>query len=35
MWDRIPEQIQRSTTKVKFKKDIKPYLTDLVKPVLR
>ena len=27
MWDRIPLQVQRSTTKVKFKRDIKPYLT--------
>ena len=35
MWDRIPEQVQRSTTKVKFRRDIKPYLTDLVKPELR
>ena len=35
MWDRIPEQIQRSTTKVKFKREIKPYLTDLTKPVLK
>ena len=34
MWDRIPEQIQRSTTKVKFKCEIKPYLMDLVRPVL-
>ena len=35
MWDRIPEQVQRATTKVKFKREIKPYLTDLIRPVLR
>ena len=35
MWDRIPESIQRSTTKVKFKREIKPYLTDLIRPVLK
>ena len=35
MWDRIPESVQRSTTKVKFKRDLKPYLADLLRPVLR
>ena len=35
MWNRIPERVQRSTTKVKFKREIKPYLTDLIMPVLR
>ena len=35
LWDRIPKQVQRSTTKVKFKKAIKPLLADLVKPVLK
>ena len=35
MWDRIPESVQRSTTKVKFKRDIKPYMLDLLRPVLR
>ena len=35
LWDRIPEQVQRSTTKVKFKREIGPYLTDLLRPVLR
>ena len=35
MWDRIPESVQRSTTKVKFKRDIKPHMLDLLRPVLR
>ena len=35
LWDRIPELIQRSTTKVKFKTAIKSLLTDLVRPVLK
>ena len=35
VWDRIPESIQRSTTKVKFKNGIQPILTDLTRPVLR
>ena len=35
MWDRIPESVQRSTTKVKFKRDLKPYLIDLLRPVPR
>ena len=29
MWDRIPESVQKSTTKVKFKRDLKPHLLDL------
>ena len=33
LWDRIPESVQRSTTKVKFKQGIKQYLADLVRPV--
>ena len=35
MWDRIPESVQRSTTKVKFKKKIKPYIADMLRPILR
>ena len=35
LWDRIPEEIQKSTTKVKFKKHIKSLLVDLMKPVPR
>ena len=35
LWDRIPELVQRSTTKVKFKRDITPFLEVLIKPVLR
>ena len=35
LWDRIPESVQRSTTKVKFKKALRPYLTDLLGPMLR
>ena len=35
MWDRIPESVQRSTTKVKFKKGLKPYVMDLLRPVPR
>ena len=35
LWDRIPESIQRSTTKVKFKSRLKPLLMDLVRPVLK
>ena len=35
MWDRIPESIQRSTTKVKFKRDLKPYMADLIMPLLK
>ena len=33
LWDRIPETIQRLTTKVKFKGAIKPHLMNLVMPV--
>ena len=35
LWDRIPESVQRSTTKVKFKKSLQPYLADLVRPIPR
>ena len=35
LWDRIPESVQRSTTKVKFKIALRPYLTDLLGPILR
>ena len=35
LWDRIPEAIQKSTTKVKFKTGIKPHLLTLTMPVLR
>ena len=35
IWDRIPELIQRSTTKVKFKLAVKSLLSDLVKPVVK
>ena len=35
IWDRIPESVQRSTTKVKFKHAIVPYLSDLIRPILR
>ena len=35
LWDRIPESVQWSTTKVKFKQGIKPHLSDLVRPVLK
>ena len=34
-WDRIPESVQKATTKVKFKGGIKPQLATLVMPVLR
>ena len=35
LWDCIPLLVQRSTTKVKFKREIIPYITVLTKPVLR
>ena len=35
VWNRIPEEVQRATTKVKFKREIKPFLIDLIQPVLR
>ena len=35
MWDRIPESVQRSTTKVQFKKEIQPYIADMLRPILR
>ena len=35
LWDRIPEAVQKSTTKVKFKASIKPHLTTLTRPILR
>ena len=35
MWDRLPESVQRSTTKVKFKRDIKPHLANMLRPILR
>ena len=35
MWDQIPESVQKSTTKVKFQRDLKPYLVDLLRPLLR
>ena len=35
MWDLITEAVQRSTTKVKFKKGINSILPDLVRPVMR
>ena len=35
LWDRIPESVQKATTKVKFKGGIKPELATLVMPVLR
>ena len=31
----MQESVQRSTTKVKFKRDLKPYLIDLLRPVPR
>ena len=35
LWDRIPEAVKKSTTKVKFKAGIKPHLMTLTMPVLR
>ena len=35
LWDRIPEAVQKSTTKVKFKVGIKPHLMTLTMPILR
>ena len=35
MWDRIPESVQKSTTKVKFKRELKQHMIELLRPVLK
>ena len=35
MWDRIPESVQKSTTKVKFKRDLKQHMLELLRPRLK
>ena len=35
MWDRIPESVQKATTKVKFKSHLKPYIDVLLRPLLK
>ena len=35
LWDWIPEPVQRSTTKVRFKQGIKSHLSELIRPVLK
>ena len=35
MWDRIPESVQKSTTKVKFKRDLKQHMFELLRPRLK
>ena len=35
LWDRFPEPVQRSSTKVEFKQGIKSHLSELIIPVLK